>query len=108
MTQSIFENFRLSLSLSLYVYNTTKPQISVKSDLGEFYKKLYSHFNLPEHQIILKTLNVDILSAWAIQTSTPTLGINSYHQALTHKQVMKTQLHFVSFKYYVPKLEIHS
>jgi len=44
------------------MYITQKEEICVKFDLGEFYKKLYTYFNLHENQVILKPLNEDLLS----------------------------------------------
>jgi hypothetical protein len=55
----LHNNFQNS-SRSMYI--TQKEEICVKFDLGEFYKKLYSYFNLQENQMILKSLNEDFPS----------------------------------------------
>jgi len=43
------------------MYITQNEEFSVKFNLGEFYEKLYSYFNLHANQMILKPLNEDLL-----------------------------------------------
>lgn len=50
------------------MYKAQKEEFCVKCDLREFYKKLYSYFNLHENQMILKPLNEDLLSIWVTET----------------------------------------